>query len=143
PLSENSTISILKTFIENENIRVQELNLFDVDAIPGDLKTILFLGPQYDFSDREIEFLRDFWDKQGRILLLLDPSAKTPKLDGFLNELGLKVNDDRLMAFLRTGIQEVALTRDVRAHFLGGSPITQRLAELGGLFFGGPSSLPL
>jgi|SRR5882724_3772549 len=143
PLSENSTISILKTFIENENIRFQELNLFDVDAIPAELKTILIIGPQYDFSDREMKLLRDFWDKQGRILLLLDPSAKTPKLDGFLNELGLKVNDDRLMAFLRTGIQEVALTRDVRAHFLGGSPITQRLADVGALFFGGTSSLTL
>src|SRR4029453_19103242 len=143
PLSENSTISILKTFIENENIRVQELNLFDVDAIPAELKTILIIGPQYDFSDREMKLLRDFWDKQGRILLLFYPSAKTPKFDGFLNELGLKVNDDRLMAFLRTGIQEVALTRDVRAHFLGGSPITQRLADFGDVFFGGPSCVPL
>jgi hypothetical protein len=87
--------------------------------------------------------LRDFWDKQGRILLLLDPAAKTPKLDGFLNELGVKKNDDRLMVFLRTGIQEVALTRDVQAHFLARSPITQRLADARALFFGGTSSLTL
>jgi ABC-type uncharacterized transport system len=142
-LAGASTISILKTFIENENIKFQELNLFDVDAIPAELKTILIIGPQYDFSDREMKLLRDFWDKQGRILLLLDPAAKTPKLDGFLNELGVKMNDDRLMVFLRTGIQEVALTRDVQAHFLGGSPITQRLADVRALFFGGTSSLTL
>ena len=138
-----SPISILKTFIENENITFQELNLFDVEAIPAELKTILIVGPQYDFSDREMKLLRGFWDKQGRILLLLDPAAKTSKLDGFLNELGVKKNNDRLMAFLRTGIQEVALTRDVRAHFLGGSPITQRLADVEALFFGGTSSLTL
>jgi len=108
PLSENSTISVLKTFIENENIKFRELNLFDVDAVPADLKTILIIGPQYDFSDREMKLLRDFWDKQGRILLLLDPGRKTSKLNAFLNELGVKVNDDRLMAFLRTGIQEMA-----------------------------------
>src|SRR5213592_3583092 len=36
-LSENSTISVLKTFIENENIKFQELNLFDVDAIPAEM----------------------------------------------------------------------------------------------------------
>src|SRR5438309_8089211 len=41
PLSENSTISVLKTFIENENIKFQELNLFDVGAIPSELKTIV------------------------------------------------------------------------------------------------------
>jgi len=143
PLSENSTISVLKTFIENENIKFQELNLFDVDAVPADLKTIMIIGPQYDFSDREMKLVRDFWDKQGRILILLDPGLKTPKLNAFLNDLGVKINDDRLMAFLRTGIQEVALTRDVQAHFLGGSPITKRLADLHALFFGGTSSLTL
>ena len=87
--------------------------------------------------------LRNFWDKQGRILLLLDPTIKMPKLTGFLNELGVKVNDDRLMVFLRTGIQELALTRDVQARFLGDSPITRRLADVRALFFGGTCSLTL
>src|SRR5213596_1282928 len=142
-LSETSPISILKTFIENENITFQELNLFDVEAIPAELKTILIVGPQYDFSDREMKLLRGFWDKQGRILLLLDPAAKTSKLDAFLSELGVKVNDDRLMVFLRTGIQELALTRDVQARFLGDSPVTKRLADVRALFFGGTCSLTL
>src|SRR5437588_1488740 len=143
PLGEQSPISILKTFIENENIKFQELNLYELGEIPGDVKTIVMAGPQYDFSDREMKLLRDFWEKQGRILLLLDPAAKTPKLNAFLNELGVKANDDRLMVFLRTGIQEVALTRDVQAHFVGGRPITKRLAEVRALFFGGTSSLTL
>jgi ABC-2 type transport system permease protein len=143
PLSEGSTISVLKTFIENENIQFQEVNLFNVEAIPAEVKTVMIIGPQYDFSDREMKLLRDFWDKQGRILLLLDPSAKTPKLHGFLNELGVKVNDDRLMVFLRTGIQELALTRDVQAHFVGDSPVTKRLADVRALFFGGTCSLTL
>ena len=141
-LSENSSpITVLKTFIENENIKFQELNLLDLDAIPADVKAVMIVGPQYDFSDREMKLLRDFWDKEGRILLLLDSTAKTPKLRGFVNELGVKMNDDRLMVFLRTGIQELALTRDVQAHFLGDSPITKRLADVRALFLGGTSSL--
>jgi hypothetical protein len=143
PLSEGSAISVLKTFIENENIQFKELNLLDLDAIPDDVKTVMIIGPQYDFSDREMKLLRTFWDKQGRILLLLDPAAKTPKLDAFVNELGVKVNDDRLMVFLRTGIQELALTRDVQARFLVDSPITRRLADVRALFLGGTSSLTL
>lgn len=143
PLTEGSAISILKTFIENENIQFKELNLLDVDAIPEDVKTVMIMGPQYDFSDREMKLLRNFWDKQGRILLLIDPAAKTPKLDAFVNELGVRVNDDRLMVFLRTGIQELAMTRDVQAHFLGDSPITKRLADVRALFLGGTSSLTL
>src|SRR5213083_2695018 len=138
-----SPVSVLKTFIENENIKFQELNLLDLPAIPGDVNAVVIMGPQYDFSDREMKLLRDFWDKQGRILLLLDPAAKTPKLRGFVNELGVKTNDDRLMVFLRTGIEELAMTRDVQAHFLGDSPITKRLADVRALFFGGTSSLTL
>jgi hypothetical protein len=143
PLSEGSAISVLKTFIENENIQFKELNLLDLDAIPDEVKAVMIIGPQYDFSDREMKLMRAFWDKQGRILLLLDPAAKTPKLDAFVNELGVKANDDRLMVFLRTGIQELALTRDVQARFLGDSPITKRLADVRALFLGGTSSLTL
>src|SRR5213080_4051470 len=143
-LSEaTSPITVLKTFIENENIKFQELNLLDLDAIPPDVKAVMIIGPQYDFSDREMKLLGDFWDKQGRILLLLDPSAQMPKLRGFVNELGIKVNDDRLMVFVRTGIEELALTRDVQAHFLGDSPVTKRLADVRAIFVGGTASLTL
>lgn len=142
PLAGQSPISVLKTFIENENIKFQELNFFEVAAIPAEVKAIFIAGAQYDFSDREMKMLRDFWEKQGRILFLFDPAAKTPKLRAFLNEIGVKVNDDRLMVYLRTGIQELALTRDVQAHFLD-NPITNRLASARILLFGGTSSLTL
>src|SRR5947209_5666779 len=138
-----SPISVLKTFIENENIKFQELNLFNEPQIPADIKTVMIVGPQYDLSDREIKLLHDFWVKQGRILLLLDPSAKTPKLNAFLNEFGVKLNDDRLMAFVRTGIEELALIRDVQAGFLGGSPVPKRLADARAIFFGGTASITL
>jgi hypothetical protein len=142
-LATDSTISTLKTFIENENIKFQELNLFEASAIPADIKTIFINGPQYDFSDREMKLLRDFWSKQGRILWLRDPSAKTPKLDTFLAELGVKARDDRLMAMVQTGIEEVARVRDVLAHFLPDNAITKRLANVQVAFMGGTSSLTL
>jgi hypothetical protein len=44
------------------------------------------------------------------------------------------------MVFLRTGIEELALTRDVQAHFLD-TPITKRLAGAQMLLFGGTCSL--
>ncbi len=138
-----SPVSVVKSFIENENIKVAELNLFDVPAVPEEMKTIMILGPQYDFSEREMKLLRDFWEKQGRLLVLLDPSAKTPKLDAFLSEVGVTVNDDRLMAMIKTGIQEVARVRDVIGHFLPDSPITKRLADVRAPFLGGTSSLTL
>src|SRR6476660_952099 len=138
-----SPMTLLKTFIENENIKFQELNLLDQPAIPADVNAVMIVGPQYDFSDREMQVLRNFWDKQGRILVFVDPAANTPRLRAFLDELGVKVNDDRLMVFVRTGIQELALTRDVQAHFLGDSPVTKRLADVRAIFVGGTASLTL
>src|SRR6266705_3911057 len=99
-----SPVTMLKTFIENDNIKFQDLNLLDLEAIPAAVTAVMIVGPQYDFSDREMKVLRDFWDKQGRILVLVDPAANTPRLRSFLDELGIKVNDNRLMAFVRTGI---------------------------------------
>src|SRR5205823_6938566 len=127
----------------NNNIKLQEFNLFQVPAIPADIKTIAIVGPQYDLSDREMKLLSDFWGKQGRILLLVDPSAKTPKLVAFVNELGVKVNDDRLMALVKTGIQEMARVRDVIGRFLPESPITKKLVDVRAIFVGGTSSLTL
>src|SRR4030095_16292196 len=138
-----SPITLLKTFIENENIKFQELNLLDQPATPADVNAVMIIGPQYDLSDREMKLLRDFWDKQARVLVLLDPAANTPRLRALLDELGVKVNDDRLMVFVCTGIQELELTRDVQARFLVGSPVTKRLADVRAIFVGGTSSLTL
>src|SRR5919109_5653980 len=44
-----SPITTLKTFIENENIKFQELNLLDQAAIPADMNAVMIVGPQYDF----------------------------------------------------------------------------------------------
>jgi hypothetical protein len=142
-LSGESPISTLKTFIENENVQFKELNLFEVPSIPADVKVLMIAGPQYDLSDREMKMLRDFWNKDGRILLLVDPAAKIPKLLGFVNELGVKVDDDRLMAVVKTGIEEVARVRDVVAHFLGDNSVVKRLADVRAPFFGPTSSLTL
>ena len=83
-LGEGSPVATVKTFIENENIKFQELNLFEVPAIPADLKAIIIAGPQYDLSDREMKLLHDFWNKDGRILVALRQSFAEQffRLDG-------------------------------------------------------------
>src|SRR5258707_11620063 len=133
----------MKTFIENENIKFQELNLLDQPAIPADVNAVMIVGPQYDCSEREMQVLRTFWDKQGRILVFVEPAANTTILTAFLDEMGVKVNGDRLMVFVRTGIQALALTRDVQAYFLSDSPVTKRLADVRAIFVGGTASLTL
>jgi hypothetical protein len=90
-----------------------------------------------------MELLRAFWEKQGRILVLLDPTAKTPKLQAFISELGVRVNDNRLMANVKTGIQEVSRIRDVVGRFRGESAITKRLEGVQAPFLGATASLAI
>ena len=118
------------------NFVILAVNLFDMRAAAQSVPPVL--------RGRALEIVDDHNRVRAEIKVLpADPTIKMPKLMGFLNELGVKVNDDRLMVFVRTGIQELALTRDVQAKFLGDSPITRRLADVRALFFGGTCSLTL
>src|SRR5205823_13795042 len=60
-----------------------------------------------------------------------------------VSELGIKMNGDRMMIYLRTGIQVLALRSDVQARFLGDNAITKRLADVRAVLLGGTSSLTL
>src|SRR5204862_3776011 len=51
------------------------------------------------------------------------------------------MNNETLIAFMRTSIHELAMTRDVQPRYLGYSPITKRLADARALFLGGTSSI--
>ncbi len=73
-------LQTLKTFIEHENIKIEALNLMNVESIPDDAKALLVLGPKYDFTAGELKMLGDYWTKKGRIFVALDASAKLARL---------------------------------------------------------------
>lgn len=130
----------IKTFIERENIKLDPLNL--EDEVPQDAKALLILGPRYDFSEREMKLLRNYWGKKGRLFILLDPSVSTPRLAAFLNEQGIKPQDDRILRTMKLG-PITGLMRDVTGNFVEGNPITKRLKDVNGLFLGETQSLAL
>ena len=66
-------LSNLKTFLERQNLKLDSLTLMNVDKIPDDAKALILIGAKYDLTDREMKQLREFWDKQGRIFVALDP----------------------------------------------------------------------
>src|SRR5437763_1851745 len=107
-----SPVTMLKTFIENENIKFPELNLLDQAAIPADMNAVMIVGPQYDFSDHEMKVLRAIWDKQGRILALVDPAAEK----GGSADTRVQVNSSRLVAMSNsTFMQDNAIMQDQAA----------------------------
>lgn len=93
----------LKAFSETlkrQNIQIASLNLLNVNSIPEDARSVIICGPKYDLSELEMKLLGDFWAKNGRIFVLLNPFAQTPRLTAFLSAQGLVPQDDRV---LKTG----------------------------------------
>ena len=134
----------IKTFIERENTKIEPLNLQNVDAVPDDAKALLIMGARYDFSEREITLLKNYWEKKGRLFILLDPNIPTPRLSAFLGEQGVKPDDDRILRTVMLPASSViGLLREVTGLFVAGSPITKHLKDVNSLFIGGTQSLTL
>ena len=137
-------LQTLKTFIEHENIKIEALNLMNVESIPDDAKALLVLGPKYDFTAGELKMLGDYWTKKGRIFVALDASAKLARLSDWLRELGVTRVDDRIIVKARTNVPGVVVVvQEPPAVFLQGSPVTKKLDGVETQLIGGTQSLAL
>ena len=139
-LGGKSPLGVLVMLIERENLVLKELSLSSVDAIPRDAVAVIVAGAKYDPGESEFRVLRDYWERAGKLLVLLDPSAQTPQLQGWLGSLGIMVQDDRIFANLGgvTGI-----IADVPTEFVGDSSIAKKFRGVNPQFVGGTQSLKL
>ena len=142
PDLKSDELAGIKTYIERQNVKIDTLNLLNVDKVPDDVRALLIIGPRYDLTDRELKLLRDFWDKNGRIFIALDPGSSTPKLLGFLATLGVKPDDDRILRTVNLGFA-TGVMRQVAASFSETSAVTKRLKGVDTMFDGDTQSLTL
>ncbi|MDQ3623376.1 MAG: GldG family protein [Verrucomicrobiota bacterium] len=98
------TIGVFKDYAERQNVKLDTLKLNDVDKVPDEATGLLIFGPHADFSEREIQLVREFWERKGRLFVLLDPQGdtqptggRTPRLDAFLTQYGVKPRNDRVI----------------------------------------------
>ncbi len=125
-----------------EHLTVGELNLLNADAVPADATVVMLMGPHYDLTDREVKLLSDYWDKGGRLLVLLNPEFPTPHLAGFLTHLGVRPDDDRILGVVNAlGVRR--LISSALTLFAGDTSIAMRLSELTPLFAGSTQSLSI
>ncbi len=139
-LGAKSPFGVLAMLIERENVMLKELALANVESVPPDAVAVVVAGARYDFSEKEFKVLREYWDKGGKVLVLLDPTAQTPQLQGWLGSLGIMVQDDRIYANLGgvTGI-----IADVATEFVGDSAMARKFRGVNPQFVGGTQSLKL
>jgi hypothetical protein len=101
PAFDGDALQLFKTNCKRQNILLAPLNLNEVDAIPEDATSLLLIGARADISERENRIISEYWSKNGRLFVLLDPEGRTPRLDTFLLENCVAPTHDRI---LRTGM---------------------------------------
>jgi hypothetical protein len=100
PDLEAQELKVFNESLKRQNIQAASLKLLDASSIPEDARAVVICGPKYDLSDLEIRLLSDFWQRKGRIFVLVNPFAKTPRLVEWLAGKGILPQDDRV---IRTG----------------------------------------
>ena len=90
-------LKIFNEDLKRQNIQCATLNLLNVTAIPDDARSLVICGPKYDFSDLEMKLLDGYWARKGRVFVLLNPFARTPRLTAWLNEQGIVPQEDRVI----------------------------------------------
>ena len=125
-----------------EHLTVSELNLLNTEAVPSDATVLMLVGARYDLSEREVTMLNTYWEKGGRLLILLDPESPTPRLAGFLSRLGVRPEDDRVIAQVNVlGVRR--LIEGAVSLFAGDTTVAVRLADVTPQFYGSTQSLTL
>ena len=142
PELTDDAIAGFKAYMDRQNIKLDMLTLMNVAQVPDDANAVMLIGAKYDLTDRELKLLQDYWDKQGRIFIALDPSGDTPKLAGFLKQAGITPQDDRVLKTMALGPM-TGVIRDVTAIFSDSSPITKQLKGVDTPFMGQTQSLAL
>jgi ABC-type uncharacterized transport system involved in gliding motility auxiliary subunit len=85
--------------LKRENYTVEKLVLAQTGSVPEDASVVVVAGPQTDFFPPEIEALKGYLTKNGKLLLMIDPPAKfdgpqPTSLIALAHDWGIDVGND-------------------------------------------------
>jgi ABC-type uncharacterized transport system involved in gliding motility auxiliary subunit len=89
----------LANALTNDNYGVEQLVLAQKREVPSDATAVIVAGPRTDFLQPEIDALKKYIAKGGKVMFLLDPpegadSSPMPALLGLVREWGIDVGND-------------------------------------------------
>jgi ABC-type uncharacterized transport system involved in gliding motility auxiliary subunit len=74
--SERDGYNVIATALGRENYTVEKLAIAQAGSVPDDAAVVVVAGPKNDFFAPEVDALKKYLDKQGKLLLALDPPDK-------------------------------------------------------------------
>ena len=132
-----------KTFqslLWGQNIQLLPLQISTSDKIPDDAEGVAIIGPAFDFDQREIKVLSEYWDRQSSaIFVTLEPSAKLKNFKRFLRDYGISPQDNRVIS--KNNIGDTLTS--ARAFFTDGPKVNSGLAHQATQLDGSSSGLEI
>ncbi|ODS53735.1 MAG: hypothetical protein ABS36_14035 [Acidobacteria bacterium SCN 69-37] len=100
--SDADGYSTLVTALQNDNFTVEPLTLVQQGAVPADATLVVVAGPKTDLLPAELDALRAFLRRGGKLQLLIDPpdQGKAPDVTGLIalaREWGIDVGNNLLI----------------------------------------------
>jgi ABC-type uncharacterized transport system involved in gliding motility auxiliary subunit len=111
----------LKQFVENlkgEGYQTDEILLAEHKEMPTDAQALVIAGPVAKFTDGEVKLVKDWVEKSGKLLAMVDPGTDTG-LEGAFESWGIHVGKDEVID-PEAQNPEVAIAQTYADH-----PITQ------------------
>ncbi len=87
---------LAKNALEKEAYQVKEINLAR-EEIPKDCDVLVIAGPVTDFFPEEVKRVKEYVKKGGSVLFLFEAWRDNTYLRKYLEEIGIKVNDDLIL----------------------------------------------
>lgn len=128
--------AIFSDYLARQSLEFAPLELASADRIPEDCGALLILGAKFDLPERIIGMIREYWEDEGSVIVLLDPEADTPRLRKFLEGMAVRPLDQRILRTQQIAPTLIGILREVTGVYLPGSTITKRLVGVNAFFAG-------
>ncbi|MGD9781321.1 MAG: GldG family protein [Kiritimatiellia bacterium] len=125
----HSGFSRIAARLRDDNVAVETLNLGEARTVPNHCALMVVAGPVQSFAPFETALIRDYLDRKGRLLLLLDARVQTG-LEPLLATWGVVLGDDVVIDETRTLSGRELYVPDYPPH-----PITASLDAIASVFF--------
>ena len=99
---QNTSYSAIQTALQGDNFEVAKLTLAQQSKVPDDATMVIVAGPKTDYLQTEMDALRGFLRRGGKLFMLLDPpdKADAPPLTNLIalaKEWGIDVGNDLIL----------------------------------------------
>ncbi|MBV9463985.1 MAG: GldG family protein [Verrucomicrobiae bacterium] len=114
-------------YLKRDNLVVERINLLEKPEIPRDCDLLLIDGPKQPLKDFEMKLLEDFFKRQGRAFIMLDPDTRTG-LEDLLRKYGVAVGNNLVLSKINM-LGQVMYNSNAFGTALASHPITSKLGH--------------